>query len=127
MYYLYLIQEPSLFVGQNVESGEEEQETLVGKTTQLMKSTIYLLTDMERFQPKRKKAKVQRRHFRLLGVKSTTPEELFSRKVKIISTRNKYIIKLSNCQLLRQDNYAMFAYQWDKSEFPFGSHSYSCR
>lgn len=38
---------------------------------------------MERFQPKRKRSKVLYRTYRILGLKSTTPEELYTRKIDI--------------------------------------------
>jgi len=40
-----------------------------------------MVTDMEYFQPKRKRPKLCHRTYRLLGLKSTTPEELYTRKV----------------------------------------------
>jgi hypothetical protein len=40
-----------------------------------------MVTDIEHFQPKRKRPKVCHRTYRLLGLKSTTPEELYARKV----------------------------------------------
>lgn len=48
-----------------------------------MQSTLYSITDIETFQPKRKKSKVLHRTYRILGLKSTTPEELYSRKIDI--------------------------------------------
>lgn len=48
-----------------------------------MQSTLYSMTDIERFQPKKKKSKVLLRTYRILGLKSTTPEELYSRKIDI--------------------------------------------
>lgn len=48
-----------------------------------MQSTLYSITDIERFQPKKKKLKVLFRTYRIVGLKSTTPEELYSRKIDI--------------------------------------------
>ncbi|KAG8254248.1 hypothetical protein J6590_011945 [Homalodisca vitripennis] len=76
-----LVLECEIDNSQDDNSSSEEEESLVHKSSALVQTTVYLITDMERFQPKRKKAKVQRRTFRLLGIKSTTPDELFSRKI----------------------------------------------
>lgn len=48
-----------------------------------MQSALYSITDIEKFQPKRKKSRVFHRTYRLIGLKSTTPEELYSRKIEI--------------------------------------------
>lgn len=48
-----------------------------------MQNALYSITDIEKFQPKRKKLKVFHRTYRLLGIKHTTPEELYSRKIEI--------------------------------------------
>jgi len=60
-----------------------EPVTILNYTTNLVQSTLYSITDIERFQPKRKKSKVLHRTYRILGLKSTTPEELYSRKIDI--------------------------------------------
>jgi len=62
---------------------ELEPLTILNYTTNLVQSTLYSITDIERFQPKRKKSKVLHRTYRILGLKSTTPEELYSRKIDI--------------------------------------------
>lgn len=62
---------------------ELEPVTILYYTTNLLQSTLYSITDIERFQPKRKKLKVLHQTYRILGVKSTTPEELYSRKIDI--------------------------------------------
>lgn len=67
------------------ESEEEHDElepiSILNYTTNLVQSTLYSITDIERFQPKRKKSRVLFRTYRILGLKSTTPEELYSRKI----------------------------------------------
>ena len=55
-----------------------------------MQSALYSITDIEKFQPKRKKSKIFHRTYRLVGLKSTTPEELYSRKIEIeVKFQNK--------------------------------------
>lgn len=60
---------------------EEVDESMLELTKELFKTVLFAITDMETFQPKPKKITVVSRVYRLLGVKSTTPTELFSRKV----------------------------------------------
>lgn len=62
---------------------ELEPVTIVNYTTNLVQSALYSITDIEKFQPKRKKSKILQRTYRILGLKSTTPEELYSRKIDI--------------------------------------------
>lgn len=64
-----------------VKAEAEVDDSMLELTKELMKSVLYAITDMETFQPKPKKITIVSRVYRLLGVKSTTPSELFSRKV----------------------------------------------
>lgn len=48
-----------------------------------MKNALYLITDIEKFQPRRKKSIIFHRKYRLIGIKSTTPEDLYSRKINL--------------------------------------------
>jgi len=78
-YFLFFYTEAS----SESEKDDDELEpiTILNYTTNLVQSTLYSITDIERFQPKRKKSKVLHRTYRILGLKSTTPEELYSRKI----------------------------------------------
>ena len=44
-------------------------------------AVAYYITDSEAFAPPKKKAKIVRKTFRLMGLVSTSPEELYSRKI----------------------------------------------
>lgn len=66
---------------------DELEESMYSLGKELVKSVLYAITDMEAFQPKPKRITVVSRIYRLLGVKSTTPTELFSRKVRFIWLR----------------------------------------
>nr|CAD7398642.1 unnamed protein product [Timema cristinae] len=66
----------------SVDESEEDESPLLSQGSAFLQSAVYLVTDMERFQPKRKRLRVLHRTYRLLGLKSTTPEELYSRKVR---------------------------------------------
>ena len=65
-----------------VEADADIDDSMLDITKELFKSILYAITDIETFQPKPKKITIVSRIYRLLGVKSTTPTELFSRKVR---------------------------------------------
>lgn len=46
-----------------------------------VKQGLYLVTEMERFAPPRKRPRAITKHYRLVSLRSTTPEELYHRKV----------------------------------------------
>lgn len=48
-----------------------------------MQSALYSITDIEKFQPKRKKSKIFYKTYKVLGIKKTTPEELYARKIEL--------------------------------------------
>ncbi|GLH06021.1 Neuroblastoma-amplified sequence [Gryllus bimaculatus] len=62
-------------------SDDEDEVSFLNRSSALLQSAVYLVTDMERFQPKRKRPKLLHKTYRLLGLKSTTPEELYARKI----------------------------------------------
>lgn len=61
---------------------------LLSKSAWNLKSALYYVTDIERFQPPRKKPRLVTRTYRLLCLKSTTSEELYTRKVSGNSVPN---------------------------------------
>ncbi|EZA57952.1 Neuroblastoma-amplified sequence [Ooceraea biroi] len=91
---------------------ELEPVTILNYTTNLVQSTLYSITDIERFQPKRKKSKVFHRTYRILGLKSTTPEELYSRKIDI----EEYEEALALANTYSLDTDLVYQTQWRKSE-----------
>jgi hypothetical protein len=76
-----------IFVELSSDSEKDEDEIkpvkIFNYMTNLMQSALYSITDIEKFQPKRKKSKVCHRTYKLLGIKYTTPKELYSRKIEI--------------------------------------------
>lgn len=46
-----------------------------------IKQGLYLVTEMERFAPPRKRPRAITKNYRLVSLRSTTPEELYQRKV----------------------------------------------
>ncbi|XP_015606385.1 neuroblastoma-amplified sequence [Cephus cinctus] len=95
------------------EEDELEPITVMSYTTNLVQSALYSITDIERFQPKRKKSKVLHRTYRILGLKSTTPEELYSRKIDI----EEYGEALALANTYNLDTDLVYQTQWRKSEF----------
>ena len=63
------------------EDSDEEDVTVVAMTTRATKQLMFYLTDSERFQPPKKKPKTVTKVYRMVWLKSTTPEELYARKV----------------------------------------------
>lgn len=59
----------------------DDEKSIFDSALELVTSTMYLLTDLEKYEPKMKSIKIVQRVFRLLGVKMTTPEEVFERFV----------------------------------------------
>ncbi|XP_043256899.1 neuroblastoma-amplified sequence-like [Colletes gigas] len=98
------------------ESEEEHDElepiSILNYTTNLVQSTLYSITDIEKFQPKRKKSRVLFRTYRILGLKSTTPEELYSRKIDI----EEYEEALALANTYNLDTDLVYQTQWRKSE-----------
>ncbi|XP_017875232.2 neuroblastoma-amplified sequence-like [Ceratina calcarata] len=94
------------------ETDELEATNILNYTTHLVQSTLYSITDIERFQPKRKKSKVLFRTYRILGLKSTTPEELYSRKIDI----EEYEEALALANTYNLDTDLVYQTQWRKSE-----------
>ena len=64
-------------------SDDESDLDLLSRSSRMLRHGLYYLTDMQRFQPPRKKARLVTRTYRLLCLKSTTPEELFTRLVSL--------------------------------------------
>lgn len=59
----------------------DPEDSIIRKSTSAMRSVLYWVTDSERFRPPRPKPRIRKKTYRLLGLKSTTPEELYSRKI----------------------------------------------
>lgn len=75
------LQENSLLDASDDEGEGEAPITIFQRVTTILNSVAYLVTDMERFRPRRKKLRLCRRTYRLLALRSTTPEELYFRKL----------------------------------------------
>lgn len=69
------------------DDGEEDSDSEHGMSAKAryfgyIKQGLYLVTEMERFVPPRKRPRTITKHYRLVSPRATTPEELFQRKVR---------------------------------------------
>ncbi|CAG4950476.1 unnamed protein product [Parnassius apollo] len=90
---------------------EDTDDSMLELTKELFKTILYAITDMETFQPKPKKITVVSRIYRLLGVKSTTPTELFSRKIE----SGNYSEALNLAETFGLDSDLVYQQQWRKN------------
>ncbi|KAG1649688.1 Neuroblastoma-amplified sequence [Nymphon striatum] len=92
-------------------SEEEEDVSIIKKSKQTIKSVLFYVTDSERFQPPRKKPKIMTKTYRLLCLKSTTPEELYAHKIDC----EEYGEALSLARDYGLDCDLVYQRQWRKS------------
>ncbi|ELT90143.1 hypothetical protein CAPTEDRAFT_162693 [Capitella teleta] len=93
------------------DSDDDMEATVVTRTTRYVRHALYFVTDMERFQPPRKKPRMVTRTYRLLCLKSTTPEELYARKIE----HEEYGNALSLARAYSLDCDLVYQRQWRKS------------
>ncbi|XP_037298727.1 neuroblastoma-amplified sequence isoform X2 [Manduca sexta] len=93
----------------NIEADTED--SMLELTKELFKTVLYAITDIETFQPKPKRITVVSRVYRLLGVKSTTPTELFSRKIE----SGNYSEALTLAERFNLDSDLVYQQQWRKN------------
>ncbi|XP_033750641.1 neuroblastoma-amplified sequence-like [Pecten maximus] len=95
---------------ENDDSDEEEDSRWV--STFLTKNVLSYFRDTERFQPPRKRPKMVNRTYRLVCLKSTTPEELYTRKIDL----EEYGEALGLAKAYNLDSDKVYQRQWRKSE-----------
>nr|XP_045004804.1 neuroblastoma-amplified sequence isoform X1 [Jaculus jaculus] len=76
-----------------------------------IKQGLYLVTEMERFAPPRKRPRTVTKNYRLVSLRSTTPEELFQRKIE----SEEYEEALSLAHTYGLDTDLVYQRQWRKS------------
>ncbi|KAM3960846.1 LOW QUALITY PROTEIN: NBAS subunit of NRZ tethering complex [Aphomia sociella] len=89
----------------------DTEDTLVEMARELIKSVLFAITDIETFQPRPRRITVVSRIYRLLGVKSTTPTELFSRKIE----SGNYTEALTLADTFNLDSDLVYQQQWRKN------------
>ncbi|EAX00903.1 neuroblastoma-amplified protein, isoform CRA_d [Homo sapiens] len=76
-----------------------------------IKQGLYLVTEMERFAPPRKRPRTITKNYRLVSLRSTTPEELYQRKIE----SEEYEEALSLAHTYGLDTDLVYQRQWRKS------------
>ncbi|XP_024408243.2 NBAS subunit of NRZ tethering complex [Desmodus rotundus] len=102
--------------GAEDEEGEEDSDSdqevsAKARYFGYVKQGLYLVTEMERFAPPRKRPRAVTKHYRLVSLRSTTPEELFQRKID----SEEYEEALSLAQTYGLDTDLVYQRQWRKS------------
>ncbi|KAB0380519.1 hypothetical protein FD755_008303 [Muntiacus reevesi] len=98
------------------DEGEEDSDSdqeISAKTRYFgyIKQGLYLVTEMERFAPPRKRPRTITKNYRLVSLRSTTPEELYQRKIE----SEEYEEALSLAQTYGLDTDLVYQRQWRKS------------
>lgn len=65
----------------DVDSDSDHETSAKARYFGYIKQGLYLVTEMERFAPPRKRPRTITKNYRLVSLRSTTPEELYQRKV----------------------------------------------
>ncbi|RVE47807.1 hypothetical protein evm_007562 [Chilo suppressalis] len=94
-----------------VKAEADVEDSMLDLTKELFKSVLYAITDIEAFQPRPRRITVVSRIYRLLGVKSTTPNELFSRKIE----SGSYSEALTLADTFGLDSDRVYQQQWRKN------------
>lgn len=69
------------------ESDSDEESSAKARYFGYIKQGLYYVTEMERFAPPRKRPRTVLKNYRLVSLRSTTPEELYQRKVRRLTRR----------------------------------------
>nr|XP_058934214.1 NBAS subunit of NRZ tethering complex isoform X2 [Kogia breviceps] len=98
--------------GEGEEDSDSDQEmSAKARYFGYMKQGLYLVTEMERFAPARKRPRTITKNYRLVSLRSTTPEELYQRKIE----SEEYEEALSLAQTYGLDTDLVYQRQWRKS------------
>ncbi|XP_029794135.1 neuroblastoma-amplified sequence isoform X3 [Suricata suricatta] len=94
------------------EDSDSDQETSAkARYFGYIKQGLYLVTEMERFAPPRKRPRTITKNYRLVSLRSTTPEELYQRKIE----SEEYEEALSLARTYGLDTDLVYQRQWRKS------------
>lgn len=63
------------------DSDSDDESSAKARYFSYVKRGLYYVTEMERFAPPRKRPRTVTKNYRLVSLRSTTPEELYQRKV----------------------------------------------
>ncbi|XP_053405478.1 NBAS subunit of NRZ tethering complex-like [Mercenaria mercenaria] len=103
--------------GDEEDESDEEEAGLVSKSWGVAKQCLHYVTDMDTFKPPKKKPRLVNRTYRLVCLKSTTPEELFARKLE----NEEYGEAKALAQAYGLDVDLVYQRQWRKSPVEISS------
>ncbi|XP_041419496.1 neuroblastoma-amplified sequence isoform X4 [Xenopus laevis] len=89
----------------------DEEKSAKARYFAYIKQGLYFVTEMERFAPQRKRPRTITKNYRLVSLRSTTPEELYQRKID----NEEYGEALSLAQSYGLDTDLVYQRQWRKS------------
>lgn len=88
------------------DSDSDEESSAKARYFGYIKQGLYYVTEMERFAPPRKRPRTVAKNYRLVSLRSTTPEELYQRKVGGI--KNHYTtLHFNKCDILVSFNLSL--------------------
>ncbi|EDV27064.1 uncharacterized protein TRIADDRAFT_54605 [Trichoplax adhaerens] len=96
----------------NLNDDEEIQLSTYEKLTEKLRRVLYFLTESDSFLQQDKAPKVLKRTYRLLCLKSTTPEELYSRKID----QEEYGEALTLAESYGLDSNLVYKRRWQQSK-----------
>ncbi|AWP19902.1 putative neuroblastoma-amplified sequence [Scophthalmus maximus] len=96
------------------DSDSDEESSAKARYFGYIKQGLYYVTEMERFAPPRKRARTVMKNYRLVSLRSTTPEELYQRKCD-----EKLVRELFSSYNLDSD--LVYQRQWRKSTVSIAS------
>uniref|UniRef100_A0A672GZU3 Neuroblastoma-amplified sequence N-terminal domain-containing protein n=1 Tax=Salarias fasciatus TaxID=181472 RepID=A0A672GZU3_SALFA len=99
------------------ESDSDEDSSAKERYFGYVKQGLYYVTEMERFAPPRKRPRTVVKNYRLVSLRSTTPEELYQRKID----NEEYGEALSLAHAYNLDSDLVYQRQWRKSTVSIAS------
>uniref|UniRef100_A0A1A7XPK9 Neuroblastoma amplified sequence n=1 Tax=Iconisemion striatum TaxID=60296 RepID=A0A1A7XPK9_9TELE len=103
--------------GDDGDSDSDEESSAKARYFGYIKQGLYYATEMERFAPPRKRPRTVITNHRLVSLRSTTPEELYQRKID----NEEYGEALSLAQAYNLDSDLVYQRQWRKSPVSIAS------
>ncbi|XP_077167102.1 NBAS subunit of NRZ tethering complex isoform X2 [Paroedura picta] len=99
------------------DSDSDDESSAKAQYFGYVKQALYFVTEMERFAPPRKRPRTIIKNYRLVNLRSTTPEELYQRKID----NEEYGEALSLAQAYGLDSDLVYQRQWRKSAVSIAS------
>ncbi|XP_051908566.1 NBAS subunit of NRZ tethering complex isoform X1 [Hippocampus zosterae] len=99
------------------DSDSDDESSAKARYFGYIKQGLYYVTEMERFAPPRKRPRTIVKNYRLVSLRSTTPEELYQRKID----NEEYGEALSLAHAYNLDSDLVYQRQWRKSTVSIAS------